>query len=73
MATVNTTPKSGDIHSVQSFAASVPAFTEASIRWTIFQHKSKLIELGAIFFVGKKLLIDSDRYIDVLKEGELAK
>ena len=71
MATVNTTPKSGDIHSVQSFAASVPAFTEVSIRWTIFRYKSTLIDEGAIFYVGKKLLIDRDRFIDVLKDGRL--
>ena len=73
MATENPIYKSGDIHSVQSFAAREPAFTEASIRWTIFRHKLELIELGAIFFVGKKLLIDRDRYIEVLKAGRLAK
>jgi hypothetical protein len=66
----NSTP--GAVHTVQTFAAAEPGFNEGGIRWMIFQHKSKLLEAGAIFFVGKKLLIDRDRFIGVLKDGRLA-
>ena len=62
----------GSIHSVQTLAAAEPGLNEGGIRWTIFQHKSQLVDKGAIFFVGKKLLIDRDRYVSLLKEGGLA-
>ena len=64
--------KPGIVHTVQTLAAGDPGLNEGGIRWIIFQHKSKLVEEGAIFFVGKKLLIDRDRFVDVLKEGRLA-
>lgn len=59
----------GKIHTVQSFAKAEDAFPEGSTRWTIHQHKDKLIEAGAIFYNGRKLLIDRDRFIAFLKEG----
>jgi hypothetical protein len=59
----------GQIHTVQSLANYEPAFNEGGIRWTIFQHKNRLLEAGAIFYSGKKLLIDRDRYITCVKEG----
>lgn len=62
--------KSGTVHTVQTLAATEPGFNEGGIRWTIFQHKSKLINAGAIFFVGKKLLIDRDRYVTLLRDGD---
>ena len=62
----------GKIHTVQTLAATEPAFNEGGIRWMIFQHKSKLVDEGAIFFVGKKLLIDRDRFVSLLKDGGLA-
>ena len=64
--------KPGTVHTVQTLAAAEPGFNEGGIRWTIFQHKSKLVDEGAIFFVGKKLLIDRDRYVSLLKDGGLA-
>ena len=64
--------KSGTVHTVQTLAAAEPGLNEGGIRWTIFQHKSKLVDAGAIFFVGKKLLIDRDRYVSVLKDGGLS-
>ena len=64
--------KPGTVHTVQTLAATEPGLNEGGIRWTIFQHKSKLLDAGAIFFVGKKLLIDRDRFIGVLKDGRLA-
>ena len=63
--------KPGAVHTVQTLAAAEPGFNEGGIRWTIFQHKSKLVDTGAIFYVGKKLLIDRDRYVSLLKEGGL--
>ena len=57
----------GSIHSVQTLAATEPALNEGGIRWTIFQHKQDLIDYGAIFYSGKKLLIDREKYIEYLK------
>jgi hypothetical protein len=62
----------GAVHTVQTLAATEPGLNEGGIRWTIFQHKSRLIDEGAIFYVGKKLLIDRDRYVGILKDGGLA-
>ncbi len=59
----------GHIHTVQSFAASEPGFNVGGVRWTIHQHKEKLLEAGAIFYNGKKLLIDRDLFIAFLKDG----
>lgn len=60
---------SDHIHTVQTLAATEPAFNEGGIRWTIFQHKQDLIDYGAIFYSGKKLLIDREKYIEYLKAG----
>ena len=59
----------GSIHSVQTLAALEPALNEGGIRWTIFQHKQDLIDYGAIFYNGKKLLIDREKFIEYLKSG----
>ncbi|MEJ1369405.1 MAG: hypothetical protein RPU35_14595 [Candidatus Sedimenticola sp. (ex Thyasira tokunagai)] len=64
--------QSGQIHTVQTLAASEPALNEGGIRWTIFQHKSELVSTEAIFYSGKKLLIDRNRFIDFLKHGSKA-
>ena len=64
--------QSGQIDTVQTLAAEVNALNEGGIRWTIFQHKADLISTGAIFYSGKKLLIDRDRYIDFLKNNQAA-
>lgn len=63
---------SGAIHTVRTFAVAEPAFSEGGIRWMIFRNKDKLVEAGAIFYSGKKLLIDRDRYIEFLKSGNAA-
>ena len=62
----------GSIHSVQTLAASEPALNEGGIRWTIFQHKQDLIDCGAIFYSGKKLLIDRNRFVSFLQNGRTA-
>ena len=63
------TPQPGSVHTVQSLAALEPALNEGGIRWTIFQHKAELLADGAIFFIGRKLAIDRDRFIQCLKKG----
>ena len=59
----------GEVHTVQTLAQAEPAFNEGGIRWTIFQHKNDLLEAGAIFYNGRKLLIDRDRYIACMRLG----
>jgi len=67
-----TAPHTGQIDTVQSLANDVNALNEGGIRWTIFQHKDELREAGAIFYSGRKLLIDRDRYVSFLREGRVA-
>ncbi len=64
-------PKFGEIHTIRSFAATEPAFNEGGLRWIVFRHKTQLVDEGAIFFVGKRLFINRDQFIDVLKTGSL--
>ncbi len=59
----------GEVHTVQSLAKAEPAFPEGSTRWIIHQHRDKLLAAGAIFYNGRKLLIDRDCFISVIKEG----
>ena len=56
-----------NIHTVHTLAQLEPAFSEGSIRWTVHQHRSDLIESGAIFYNGKKLLIDRELFFHFLK------
>jgi len=60
------------LHSVRTFAAANPAFTEASIRWLIFRFKEELLAEDAIGFTGKKLIIFGNRFTNTIKEGRLA-
>ncbi len=69
MNTQETNDRIGPIHTVQSMAKDEPAFPEGSIRWAVHQHKDKLIEKRAIFYNGRKLLIDRDRFIAAVREG----
>jgi len=62
--------KPGTVHTVQTLATAEPGLNEGGIRWTIFQHKQDLIDYGAIFYNGKKLLIDREKYIEYLKAGK---
>lgn len=59
----------GPVHSVQSFADSEPALSVGGLRWDIYQHKEELLEEGVIFYIGRKLLIDRDRYFARAKGG----
>ena len=69
MQAAETITPQGEIHTVQTLAASEPAFNEGGIRWTIFQHKDELLEAGAIFYNGRKLFIDRDRYVARMRLG----
>jgi len=69
MEAQNIEAKSGPIHSVQTLAVSEPALNEGGIRWTVFRFRDELLETGAIFYSGRKLLIDRNRYIEFLKSG----
>ena len=60
------------LHSVRTFAAANPAFTEASIRWLVFRFKDELLAEKAIAFTGKKLVIIGNRFAEIIKEGRLA-
>ena len=62
----------GTVHTVQTLATAEPGLNEGGIRWTIFQHKDELLEARAIFYSGRKLLIDRDRYVSFLREGRVA-
>ncbi|MFT6906326.1 MAG: hypothetical protein ACJAS1_002992 [Oleiphilaceae bacterium] len=57
------------IHTVHTLAESEPGFNEGGIRWHIFQYRDQLIDAGAIFYSGRKLLIDREKYISHLKQG----
>ena len=72
MQAEDTVGHTGQIDTVQSLANDVNALNEGGIRWTIFQHKDELIEAGAIFYSGRKLLIDRNRYVSFLREGRVS-
>ena len=48
---------------VKQLAEKPPAFPQGGIRWQLFNEKQNgLAESGAIIRVGRKVLIDEDRY-----------
>ena len=60
------------LYTVKQFPTVEPAFSEGSLRWLIFQNKEKLVDEGAIIFVGRKVLIDRPQFISTMKEGLVA-
>ncbi len=62
-------PASGDIYTVETLADDEPGLNSGGIRWTIHQHRDALLEEGAIFYCGKKLLIDRPRFISFIKRN----
>jgi hypothetical protein len=64
--------KSGPIHTVDTLADEEPGLNRGGIRWDIHQNKDELLEAGAIFYIGRKLLIDRDRYVAHHKNGRAA-
>ena len=60
------------LHSVDSFSEAHPAFSPGGTRWLIFRFKEKLLEAGAIAYIGKKLVIIDHKMVDLIITGELA-
>ncbi len=67
------------LHTVRQFSRAFPAFSEAATRNLIFKAKSRhsssgaipgngLIEAGAIVRIGRKVLIDEDRFFDWVRQ-----
>jgi len=51
------------LFTVKQFSEQNPAFSIGGLRWQIFNEKNNgLYEAGAIIRMGRKVLIDSDRY-----------
>lgn len=54
---------SRNLSTVPQFSQKHPAFPEGGLRWQIFNSKTNgLDQAGAILRVGRKVLIDEDRY-----------
>ena len=52
-----------NLQTVSQFVEQNPAFKIGGLRWQIFnEEKNGLKEAGAIVRIGRKVLIDSDRY-----------
>ena len=59
---MNQAPK---LQTVPQFSEDNPAFPVGGLRWPIFNEaKNGLKDAGAIVRVGRKVLIDADRYFD---------
>lgn len=53
------------LFTVKQFAEKNPAFSIGGLRWQIFNEGNNgLKESGAIIRIGRKVLIDTDRYFD---------
>ena len=66
---------SPNLHTVPQFVEKHPAFTLGGIRWQIFNEDNNgLKESGAIIRLGRKVLIDTNRYFDwVYNQNQRAK
>lgn len=53
-----------NLQTVKQFCADNPAFPEGGVRWQIFNEKQNgLAESGAVIRVGRKVLIDPDKWL----------
>ena len=60
-------PQSRNVSTVKQFCVRNPAFTEGGVRWQIFNEETNgLAESGAIIRMGRRVLIDEDRFFDWL-------
>lgn len=58
---------SRNLSTVHQFSQKHPAFTEGGLRWMIFNSKvNGLDQAGAILRIGRKVLIDDDRFFACL-------
>jgi len=59
------------LFTVRQFAESQPAFSEASIRWMVFNCKTNgLDNSGAILRNGRRILIDSEKFSSWLQSRQ---
>jgi hypothetical protein len=59
------------LFTVRQFAENNPAFSEASLRWQIFNaDKNGLEKSGVILRNGRRILIDGDKYFSWLQSQQ---
>ena len=72
------------LHTVEQFPNAHPAFTPAALRNLIFKAQPRhstngeipgngLIEAGAIVRIGRRVLIDEDRFFDWLRDKNVGR
>lgn len=63
-----------NLQTVPQFAENNPAFPVGGLRWLIFnEDKNGLKESGAIIRIGKKVMIDGDRFFNwIYKQNQTA-
>ena len=60
-------PQDRKVSTVKQFCVRNPAFTEGGVRWQIFNEANNgLAKSGAIIRMGRRVLIDEDRFFDWL-------
>lgn len=66
--------QSPNLNTVPQFVEHNPAFTVGGLRWQIFnEDKNGLKEAGAIIRIGRKVLIDADKYFSwVYQQNKVA-
>lgn len=52
-----------NLKTIAQFSEANPAFPVGGVRWQIFnEHRNGLSESGAVLRIGRKVLIDEDKY-----------
>lgn len=60
-----------NLRTVRQLAAECPAFTEAAIRWHVYRApENGLTKLGAITRVGRRVLIDREKWDEWVSRGQ---
>ncbi len=60
-----------NLKTISQFSHEYPAFPEGGIRWQIFnQDKNGLKESGAVVRIGRKVLLDTDKYFSWIKQQQ---
>jgi len=55
---------------VQTLADAEPGMTTGRIQWFIIENRAALIDAGVVFYLGKRLLIDRDKFLSFLKTSQ---
>jgi hypothetical protein len=64
--------RDADLLAISQFCAANPAFTQGSVRWTIFQRGDELERAGAIVRIGRRVLIRPAQYVAALTSRRAA-